>query len=46
MYGVQQVKVHIFGIPKFLQKWEDVRTNEVDIYNTYNLICTHVLSLL
>ena len=33
MYEVQEVKVHIFGIPKYLQQWENVGTNEVDIYN-------------
>jgi hypothetical protein len=32
MYEVHQVKVHIFGTPKYLQQWENVGTNEVDIY--------------
>jgi len=31
MYEVHQVKVHILGIPKCLQQWENVGTNEVDI---------------
>jgi hypothetical protein len=44
MCEVQQVKVHVSGIPKCLQQWENVGTNEVDIFNI-NLICTHVLSL-
>jgi hypothetical protein len=33
IYVVHQVKVHIFGIPKYLQQWEKVGTNEVNIYN-------------
>jgi len=33
MYEVHQVEGHIFGIPKYLQQWENVGTNEVDIYN-------------
>jgi len=33
MFEVHQVKVHIIGIPKYLQQWENVGTNEVDIYN-------------
>ena len=32
MYEVQEVKVHIFGIPKYLQQWENGGTIEVDIY--------------
>jgi len=33
MYEVHQVKVHISGIPEYLQQWENVDTNKVDIYN-------------
>jgi len=37
MFEVHQVKVHIFGTPKYLQQWENVDTIEVDIYNiVYN----------
>ena len=44
MFEVRQVKVHIFGIPKCLRQWENVGTNEVDIYNIiYVLKCIHVL---
>jgi hypothetical protein len=33
MSEVHQVKVHIFGIQKYLQQWENVDTIEVGIYN-------------
>jgi len=39
MHEVHQVKVHIFGIPKYLQQWGNVGTNEVDIYN---IICIKI----
>jgi len=43
MFEVHQVKVHIFGIPKCLQQWENVCTFEVDIYNIiYIKIYSHV----
>ena len=31
MFKVRQVKVHIFGIPKCLQQWQNVDTDEVGI---------------
>jgi hypothetical protein len=43
MFQVHQVKVHFFGIAKYLQLWENVDTNEVYIYNiTYILKYIHV----
>jgi hypothetical protein len=41
MYEVHQVKVHIFGIPKCLQEWENVCTNEVGIYNIIYILKNH-----
>jgi hypothetical protein len=43
MFEVRQLKVHIFGIPKYLQEWENVDTNEVDIYN---IICNEIKCIL
>jgi hypothetical protein len=35
MFEIYPVEVHIFGILKCLQQWENVDTIEVDIYNLY-----------
>jgi len=42
MFKVHQVKVHIFGIPKFLQQLENLDANEVDITTITQYIKKHV----